>query len=719
MLNAYPDILIVTALQEECFIRDYVFNEEVPLAEGYRCNPGGKVLFGDQSVPLLRLTCPRGEELSIAWAHLNGMGNVWAYDQALRLMDKFCPRLVLMLGVAGGLQKSWEKGDVAFAQLIGYSSLSKIEDESLLGLMRRKSRRKDPSSRNRLIKQVKEGLASLGVGSRKRIFLKIIIRKPDPVIPSPNIVALAEQKASSSGVWIKNAKQWFVKAKSKFCTRYADYCDQEPPPTGVKSDHAVVASGESVVASPFFTRKVASQIKVVNQQAKKSEKASLFEMESFGVGMACKRRNIPFGIVKGVSDYAGKDKKKGSRNADSYRLAALASATAFVFDVLTDRSFRKQLPLPGQRCAWSRSACVWSPSNAPQICRNEGFLTGAQDELSEQRILLRDRPCVETEPVLGLPSENKVILGSRLVEQVTTFDYSDYIKHALDEANANLILLFPYSVRELLSFCDSSGSAKLRQLVKDFPGESRIELHEARNNRRDKAFGLGMEAFIEHTHFKRTNEVCVEMLLQGKKFAEIAQRICRIMCIPEKNLEGISEDPAFLMHITMCGLFVPTLLAKQSIIEEFRADEATYVLPKKETFEQAPGGRADDAACNQDQAVTMCLKYSDRSKLLTVLGWCGARPTGGRNSKILELADSVKEWLDGLRRGGRAQLTNDTRYRLFPVTRLLTRYGYQLDSLFQRFASNLPESHYSKALSYFNDVMEMEPNLEEIDLRRQ
>jgi hypothetical protein len=440
-------------------------------------------------------------------------------------------------------------------------------------------------------------------------------------------------------------------------------------------------------------------------------------MESYGVGLACKRREIPFGMVKGVSDYAGEDKKEGSPKADSYRLAALASAAAFAFQVLTDKKFRSQLPRLADRRGWGQSACVWSQDQAPGICAHRDFHTRMVARLSDSETFSRYRPCVDAPKFLGL-NKNE-ILGSRLVEGVKSVDYSTYLTNALNRHGARLILLYPYSVKDLLSFFWSIGDENLRKkvfkmeaLLSDTSTNATDRIGELTRN----AIGLGIEAHYSHRHFIETNKICWEMIKNGKGISAIANKICRIMCLYHKDLFGISTNPAFLMYIAMCGVYVPTLLATSKVLEDFDPDEATYVLLDESPPRQRKGERHRPAR-DESQALTMCLKYSARSKLLTVLGWCESRPMECGAGNILSLAHDVQVWLDAFRKNGQ-NLPSSNRYQLFPVGQLLQIHDQELkksNKTLWTYRDQENEKARSLVQEYFNNITALEPSLTELD----
>jgi hypothetical protein len=66
--------------------------------------------------------------LCIAWATLgngersegNSMGNVYAYDACVALTAQFCPKFILLLGVAGGSSTDFSEGDVGFGFTTGF-----------------------------------------------------------------------------------------------------------------------------------------------------------------------------------------------------------------------------------------------------------------------------------------------------------------------------------------------------------------------------------------------------------------------------------------------------------------------------------------------------------------------------------------------------------------------------------------------------------------------
>jgi hypothetical protein len=250
---------------------------------------------------------------------------------------------------------------------------------------------------------------------------------------------------------------------------------------------------------------------------------------------------------------------------------------------------------------------------------------------TEENILSRYRPCINTS-TLEIPNPELV---TRVFQQAKSTDYSDCLARIVGKPRARLVLLFPYSVQDLLSFfyniMEVSERAPVERLQSDLfeflrdptdAGKQRLLV--------DDAINLGKYGYENHKHFRGSNEYCAEQIRAGKQFGEIAKTICRVMFIPSKDLPQLFTNPGFMMHILMCGLCVPTLIASSPVLGKYNADEATYI--------EFAGGKLTPKT-------TLCLKYSDRSRLLAVFGSCDARPDGCNDSTIYELFEDIGGWL--------------------------------------------------------------------------
>jgi len=251
-----------------------------------------------------------------------------------------------------------------------------------------------------------------------------------------------------------------------------------------------------------------------------------------------------------------------------------------------------------------------------------------------------------------------------------------------------LILLFPYSVHDLLSFfrnTEEMNEDDLRTIMtlgKFVPNK---------NTKRDKlshirslAISLGEKAYWAHPHFDATNRCCAKWIASGKHFSEVAERFCRVICIRDEDRRLLARDPRFLMHVFMNGLCIPTLIANSAPLGDFGADEATYF-----SRDSADGISSVGAELNA-RSVTFCLKYSDRSKLLALLGRCDSVPRPCAESKAFRMFEDIKEWLKA-----NWELTfppnPSGRYQVFPALRLLAQLGFGLQDALLKYPTLFPD----------------------------
>lgn len=659
-LKQYVDILLVTALEEEQFILNKkIFDNS--LTEHFE---GKKVSYSKIG------------KLNIALADLGGMGNVWAMDSTIQLIDSLSPRFVILFGLAGGNQKNTKLGDVVFSKEIFYSSFSKI---------------KAKSSQSFLLEMVDK--CSNQKKSIKRIVEKLIRANDNLLKNTLTITEIEPRKAESISIeqifinaclrnsnnnnddaeWSLFAKKQFYLYKKKFEKWANNYPVQEPFENGLPiAFGAAIASGEAIIADNKYRDEIEQMYNSVNLRNKQETKVLLFEMEAFGFAKACQLRNIPFGVIKGVSDYAGADKQ--SDQADKYRFAAITSASAFVLTLLEEDIFVNEVVTKFHRL-WDRTACIWTDGKI-QKC---GLLTS--NNHTEKTFFNPKREC--TEPQYA-PQKiiKKQVLGSNLFEDIDTQDYSTWIANAMDDTNANILLMYPYTTRELLAFLASSQNIDWQNEIKNIEKMSHETLTDSNNleliNAVKKLGGKGKSAY---THLSISDNLCAKMIESNNNFAEIAKRICRIVFYRNDHDKN---TPLKLLHPAICGITVPTILASPKVAQDFFADEVTFIR-----------------ISGKNGTITRCLKYSEKSKLLILLGRCDNLPNQDTNcGKIHDLSNDVFEYLIDFNQN------DGHRYKVFPTIKLLKEFDCTWKDFFP--IKNLTKEKEQIVDNYFKKLEKFE-----------
>jgi len=708
-INRYVDILIVTALVEERFLLDRVFPEAFIKTFTTATIDHEKIDIEDRSVDRVSIQLD-SRTLCVAWTTLgsratsegDSMGNVFAYDAIMRLTDLLSPRFVLLFGIAGGSPSVFKRGDVGFGTVSGYSSSGKITAFTSVEEAIRRTSALDAEQKADLLAK----LTKVGVDPTQ-LFPKYDIRVNKKLESSETFCVAARNKARDTGNWTALANKWFCKKiqndfkAQSFAKDYPDQNTFERKPPGAYD--GLVASGDTIIANKELQRIISNELKDVDYHSKRNIPANMFEMESFGVALFCKARKIGYGIIKGICDLAGYGKN------DEFRLCAQSSAAAFALAIITDKGFYETLlDAPNERFGSGRNACIW-PCDGSSYSRCVGNWPESED-----RFLVCYRPCNES-PLLKLPTGSELV-GARLFQHTKSIEYSacvenlikDGLKSQKRDHTYRMVLLFPYSVQDLLIFfyntktftADDRG--KILELQRFLPdgnntAEEQVSTH---------AIYLGEKAYQHHAHFDASNRICAEWIASGMGFEEIAQQICRVICIREEDKQYLIQDPRFLMHVFMCGLCVPTLIASKGAIEDYGTDEATY-WNCRATSDSTSIDPVSSAGGN-----TLCLKYSDRSKLLALLGRCDAKPHSSPGSAAFDMFTDIEKWIS--RNLATAEPAgNASRYEVFPALQLLRHHNV----VWQRYETLVPsdvrlgDARRAKVDHYFDELLKREQKL--------
>lgn len=659
-LKQYVDVLLVSALEEECFVLEKWFLDDK--------SPKNK------NRPIYKTYEHYGLTLNLALADLGGMGNVWAMAATLRLIDELCPRFLILFGLAGGNSKLVRRGDVVYSTEIGYSSFSKIDSKSLKKVLKQHwdviSRVQSPTStRSKYsyksfvskFQQAKININKIPSG------ININLRKPKTK-DIPNIFSEACDKLVNSPQAIKDwqdkASLWFGDSKEAFAVmKHSDdktYGSQNAPENNPPlARGALIASGEAIVANSEYRNSIDALYEDLDKQKKKKTKVGLYEMEAFGFATACEMRGVPFGVVKGVSDLAGID-KTSKHEADAYRLAAIASSSAFVYSLLKQLDFLLTVRNNLNHSSWHQKSCIWTEGKYG--C---GLLSGRQNE---NAIFSHERPCITTE---NAPQRIKTqeVLKNRLFENVHARVYSEWLATAMKDPKSKVILLYPYTIRELITFIDNKKDSRLVNNISDY---NRLYDQKVRNLEENKqlaslAMEIGAHGKIQYQHLSDGDRICADMILHKKDFLTIANRICRVVFIQDRDLKEMQNNPAWLLHLAICGICVPTFIATSRVVGDFFADEATFI--------KSPEGKVN--------SIIHCLMYAEKSRLLTLLGRCEPLGENAKSADIFDLARDVFKHLSICKTDNRVlEGLTPSRYNVFPCTRLLENHNHQPIDLF-------------------------------------
>lgn len=670
--HPFIDLLIVTALEEERFLLDSKFEQALRknLGKGNVSSLGEIQIHGSPGSQSnthrgkgLRLQSEDGQKLNIAWFGLgdtsltqgNSMGNIFAYDECLQIAKDICPRFILLFGIAGGHENSFKLGDVGYGIRTFYSTYCKVKQtspsiSSVLG-----KNRTVPSREKSKVQQILQQCGiPLDIGFSDYEPRKVrAIMSDGGFCETCNLVAHQNE-------WKQTAKALYDDAglRDGFVSKISDYKlgnearKQKPfPRNAPNAGQGNVASGDAIVADPEFQMKIISdpEFKFHEKDKKLNIAPNMFEMESYGMALFCERHHIKYGIIKGICDLAG-----GSKG-DGHRYCAQCSAFAFTARLVSNKSFISSvLGSSKKRVFAGINDCVWPHSPCGQRCVK--LQKRAPDDDTK-------RPCVALN---GSIKKNTELHSVRVFQQDNAADYSKTIEEFIKDVGdaQRLLTIFPYGADELLEFV--SRATTLTADERKHLDTLRLDTKSLKpKGLRDMSITVGTGAYRAHDHFKAANEKCAKWIGEGKKFKEIALRICRVVYLSDSDRKQLRSDPRFLVHLLMWGGCVPTLIADKSI-EAKGTDEATYLNCGSDHC-RASHGR---------HGVTTCLKYADRSRLLTLVGCCGEMPQPTEEiPKIFDVFDEATRWIcrldkDVIRKPGGA-----SHFEFFPVIRLLRRHN--------------------------------------------
>jgi hypothetical protein len=286
--------------------------------------------------------------------------------------------------------------------------------------------------------------------------------------------------------------------------------------------------------------------------------------------------------------------------------------------------------------------------------------------------------------------------------------YSHYVRTVAqavgEREDAQLMLMFPYSVEDLYSFFYGMPEGDWRN---DVTSMRTLAARKPRNKEKRKeknaaialaAAQLGHNAYNEHLHFPETNMLCANLIKKGNSFRDIAKKMCRIMCLYKKDLKEYKNNPEFCLHIFMCGLCVPTLLADQSIIGVYGSDEATYISVE------------DGTSGEHMLRVTKCLKFSDRAELLAVIGDCDVVQGKPKRNKVHGFAKRVNDCLNSIRQPEDLK-KHPLGFTIFPAQTILRNFGFDWmrDELVPGYTdTDLASVEYANLKTYFDRLAENE-----------
>lgn len=261
------------------------------------------------------------------WSEIGAMGNASAAAATTRFLHVFRPRLMILVGIAGGLEGRVKLGDVIIPDMIWYYELARREEEEL---------------------------------------------------PRPATFKLKNPLDRILGQQEHLSKNWFSRAV-ELGTR-ADFLPSAQAESAVAPQvhtRCVLASGEKLLADGKT---------LANLQHAGHEKIRATDMESAGFALACEGvgDKVPWLVVRGVSDFSNFDKSGGSQQPR----AALAGAQ-YARSILEDWVLDTMISAPSlhvPHSTWQRgSAAEYSLAAPPHPALDESMFFSPDDKDVVQR----------------------------------------------------------------------------------------------------------------------------------------------------------------------------------------------------------------------------------------------------------------------------------------------------------------------------------------------
>jgi nucleoside phosphorylase len=519
--SAYDAMIFTARPEEEFFLKVFFKSINGPRDEPLQDDPYygivKRVIWND---------------LRIGLVCIKKMGNVHAAIKAFEVLERTLPKVVFMVGLAGGYgaqknilsniskrigfgkkENTFNYGDVGIGKEIFYHSNEKKE----------KGR-----SEIRSVPDIPENSEIIGWIEEAKS--KILSSVSDQVNTWFNSEKYNEQS------WLNEITDISDKEK---------YKGQNRPRENINIRCTAVSSGESLIKDSLFVNQIRENLR--------AKDISFFEMEAYGIGCVCKEFKIPFILAKGISDYADPNKD------DKHRWKAIAASSAVVINLLELSDFKNKVlnkSKPERPNFQKHSDCL-CPDEGPVICYNR------------EKCDILGRNCINTG--LNYDSENmKCAWISRVFDGLSPYQFSGkFCEGVLPEIGkgASITTFFPYSANDLISMVITE--AKDEKISHSSFEEA---LNDFKKGNRNK-----MNIFVETVkrifpHFYELNDVC-----QIKKITPIKYKdgyshshIARIIVFDKyvKTKEDVCNNPMNIVFPLLLGSLVPTYFTCVNRLED-------------------------------------------------------------------------------------------------------------------------------------------------------
>ena len=493
-----------------------------------------------------------GERLRMACGSLNTMGNV---NAAMRLNDMIRdsnPKAVIMIGLACGYYRdknTFKQGDVGYGGHVVYTSYSTLREA----------------------RSVEQRAAE---GKQDPGFFEIEGRYSTPYQAEPYLITAAQHvSGQGSTMWRKEAQSFFKRYETKWEKDISveQYPPQSKIPRGLKAHAVTIGSGESVIKSKRFQDMVVGYYKALKHA--EMQPVRMFEMEAYGVAGICKSLQIPFLVVKGISDHGESENKlahDSPQKKDSNRLSAICSATSFALQVIKDQAFLQYIKSYPLNEGYKENRCLH-----PGVPRCEYKVSYTEDGRPVQ-------PCADWgfryHDIWGREAP-----VTRVFEGVSPTIYSrilaEYFTSLLSytDTDEKVTLFFHYSPADLLHYFRDLHVETLGGEANDLESEldkkwptwretnfnwGALGLEEKRRIAK-KLVVIGRRASIDLRHFGLMDIKCNELINKGVGFEDLKKRVCRVIVCNYNDPKQVIENPLYILYPALLGICVPSLIIKE------------------------------------------------------------------------------------------------------------------------------------------------------------
>lgn len=658
----YLDVLIMSALKEEVLVLQM---RESSIEVPYIPEVPDFVLLNTNNALRCGLTS------------VGAMTNSMSAKGTLEMIRKTCPKCIILMGVAGGHATKYMRGDVAIADQIVVSSFAKLIDESFKEYIESNAIVDD----DEIVNTFHENLDGLGIDLSQLAVPKLLPRKHMDARPVNNRLFAHMVRVGAGDKWKKTAKLYYEECVPEFnnwvkaIDAGMDRSGQMPPERGIESmecNAGFVASGDFVVGSSRFQEEI-RKIYENWEGAKKGLNApDVFEMEAYGALLTAESFNVPFGMIKGVSDLAGEDK------SNTHRLCAISSASALLWSLITDRAFLGDIAGWGRPVTQDERGCPLSLDPAIRCVLAEEQISDDKSPTARSCNRLFDGVYTDWKSTF---IKSKEVRSGRLFQEVNWTDYSKAIESIIAEPNSAVTFVFPYDLRDLIRFCLDKTVKRREANVIDLYRRDGTLPDSGEEGVLEAILNVGKDIRESFGHFKVCDDMCNRILHEHEgdiASLNIASRVSRLIRMPLAGDLSGEQQLLPVIYPAVLGLYTPAI---EIINDGHYMSDMTFI--SRNSIE-----RPD---------LEMALLHRPDVRMLVAIGRC--TEAGITEPKIFELLQVKREKLDRLTQA-EEELAQGRHFKRFQIMMITEPHKELiLDALYQGGISDTAQAYFEHILS--------------------